>query len=35
MEETQQVQVVQALEAEQVLVGLYKETRGTKESSWR
>lgn len=34
-EEVQQVQVAQVLEAEQVLGGLYKEPRGTKESSWR
>ena len=34
-EEVRQVQVAQALEAEQVLGGLYKEPRGTKESSWR
>lgn len=34
-EEVQQVQAAQVLEAEQVLGGLYKEPRGTKESSWR
>ena len=36
MEEVQRVQVAQVLEAEQALGGgLYKEPRGTKESSWR
>ena len=35
MEEDQQVQVAQVLEAEQVLGGLYKEPRGAKESPWR